>query len=111
MLNLAQLYEGWRNKLIPPADMKEQIEQVAKERLAICDRCSHQSENRKKTGRYHSIRPDVHCTECGCTLSAKTRCLACKCPINKWKEIMSEEQYDEIREELNIDNGEESASN
>jgi hypothetical protein len=28
---------------------------------------------------------DVHCVSCGCTLSAKTRCVSCDCPQGLWK--------------------------
>ena len=59
---------------------------VAKERLEICSKCTYQSERRKKTLGYSSIRMDVHCTHCGCTLSAKTRCMSCSCPIGLWQE-------------------------
>lgn len=99
MLNISQIYEGWKNKLIPAADMKEQIEAVSAERMEVCKGCPHYSENKKKQG-FKIIRPDVHCVSCGCTLSAKTRCLSCSCPKNLWKAIMTDEQYDEIREEI-----------
>lgn len=99
-LNLSQIYEGWKNRLIPASDMKEKIETVSKSRMEICGRCSHFSENRKKTGKFSTMRPDEHCTNCGCTLSAKTRCLSCSCPLNFWKGVMTEEQFDEIRNSL-----------
>jgi len=77
--------------------MKEQIETVANERLAICSQCSFQSEVRKRLSDYKTIRPDVHCTNCGCTLAAKTRCLSCSCPIGLWKEVLTSEQEEEIK--------------
>ena len=33
---------------------------------------------------YKTMRPDAHCANCGCTLSAKTKCLTCECPLKKW---------------------------
>ena len=42
------------------------------------------------------IRPDIHCTHCGCTLSAKTACLSCECPVGRWKAITTDEQEEEI---------------
>lgn len=79
--------------------MKEKIEHVAGERMAICDSCKWQSENRKKTG-WKNVRPDVHCTQCGCTLSAKTRCLSCECPIAKWTAVLSENEEEELKKEI-----------
>lgn len=72
---LSQIYEGWRNKLVPPEELKEVIAQVSKARTSICEQCPNHS-------KFHSsIRLDAHCTHCGCTLSAKTACLSCKCPL------------------------------
>lgn len=98
------MYEGWKNHLIPASDMKEQIKSVSESRMTICKECHYYSENRKKDG-YTSSRPDVHCTNCGCTLAAKTKCLSCNCPMKYWKAIMTDDQYDEIRNELG-ENGE-----
>lgn len=84
--------------------MKEQIKSVSESRMAICKECHYYSENRKKDGKYSSSRPDVHCTNCGCTLAAKTKCLSCSCPMKYWKALMTDDQYDEIRNTLE-DNG------
>lgn len=74
MLNFKQIAEGWKNVVIKD----EAIELVAKARLEICRSCEkHSSKNNTK-------RPDEHCTECGCPLISKTRCLSCKCPLEKW---------------------------
>mgnify|MGYP003647635188 CR=1 FL=1 len=34
-----QIYEGWKNMLVPPSEMKALIEQVSKDRLEICEAC------------------------------------------------------------------------
>lgn len=94
MINLSNVYEGWRNKLFPPADMKDLINRVSEERMVICNACENISTKHK------SIRPDVHCIDCGCTLSAKTKCLSCSCPIDKWKGMMTDDQYDEIKQAI-----------
>lgn len=91
-MSLTQIYEGWKNNLFPEEKLKEQIEQVSTERMAICDSCQFHSKN------YKTIRPDAHCTNCGCTLSAKTKCLSCACPLNKWSSVMTREQEDEYDE-------------
>lgn len=90
-MNISQIYEGWRNKLVPPAELKEQIGKVAEERIAICEGCEWHSKN------HESVRPDAHCTHCGCTLSAKTKCLSCSCPINKWAAVLTAQQEDEVK--------------
>lgn len=83
--------------------MKEQIKSVSESRMSICNECHYYSENRKKDGKYSFSRPDVHCTNCGCTLAAKTKCLSCSCPMDYWKSIMTDDQYDEIRNTLGDD--------
>lgn len=55
---------------------------------------------------YKSLRPDVHCTHCGCTLSAKTRCLSCSCPINLWKEVITKEEEENMKNESRKDTSE-----
>jgi len=91
-INIGQIYEGWKNKLLPDVDMKEQIDLVDAERTAICEGCANHSMNHK------TVRPDAHCVSCGCTLSAKTKCLSCQCPIDKWKAVLSDEQQDIIED-------------
>lgn len=90
MINFLHIYEGWRNKLIPPADLRETIQKVSAERLAICDSCVFHSKNHK------SARLDAHCTDCGCNLDAKSRCLSCSCPKNKWKALMESVEEEHI---------------
>lgn len=90
MSKLSQIYEGWRNNLLPPKDLEELIIVTSKQRMDICEQCAHHSK------RHKTIRPDAHCTHCGCTLSAKTKCLSCACPINKWGALVTAEQEDEM---------------
>jgi hypothetical protein len=47
------------------------------------------------------VRPDEHCTNCGCTLAAKTRCLSCECPLKKWMAVVkTHEEEQQLRKEL-----------
>lgn len=80
-MSIGQIYEGWKNHLLPEERQKAYIEEVSLERLAICNECEEHSSNKKD---YKTMRPDAHCTNCGCTLSAKTKCLTCECPLKKW---------------------------
>lgn len=93
-MSLSQIMEGWRNNLIPPAKLKQLIKETSRERMAICEQCPHHSKHHK------SIRPDEHCTYCGCTLKAKTKCLSCKCPINKWVALLSEEDEEQMKKTI-----------
>jgi len=77
-MSLGQIIEGWKNHLLPEERTKAFIEHVSNQRMAICNECEHVST------KHNTIRPDVHCTNCGCTLAAKTKCLTCECPLKKW---------------------------
>jgi hypothetical protein len=80
-MSLAQVIEGWKNHLLPEERNKAFIEHVSKERNDICIQCNEHSYNKPE---YTTLRPDAHCTNCGCTLAAKTKCLTCECPLKKW---------------------------
>lgn len=97
-INFAEIWEGWRNHLVPPSRLKEHILQVSEERLEICRNgpCEFHSSLHK------TLRFDEHCTECGCPLTAKTKCLSCECGIKKWLAVLSEEE----EESLNIEGDE-----
>jgi len=45
-INFSQIYEGWKNNLFPADEIKEQIRQVSRDRMAICDQCEWCSENK-----------------------------------------------------------------
>lgn len=85
-MDIKKIYEGWKNHILPKN--KDFINQISNKRLAICNDCEYHSKNHK------SIRIDTHCTNCGCTLSAKTKCLTCECPLQKW--ISEKEPINEI---------------
>jgi len=95
-MNFSQIYEGWRNKLVPPTEMKEIIAATSKERLSICDKCPLHSKNHKTP-----LRPDNHCTDCGCNLEAKAACLSCDCPQGKWLAVVDQEQEEQLKKDIN----------
>jgi hypothetical protein len=80
--------------------IKESVERVAEERTLICKGCSHNSDHQKKYNNYKTIRPDFHCTICGCGLHMKTRALSQECPAGKWKSYVSQEEEYEINKKL-----------
>lgn len=96
MINFSQIYEGWRNKLVPPADMKDMIQQVSKERLSICNKCPFHSKNHSTP-----LRPDAHCVDCGCNLEAKSACLSCGCPQDKWMAVVDDKQEEQLKKDIN----------
>jgi len=96
MINFSQIYEGWRNKLIPPADMKDMIQQVSKERVTICNDCPFHSKNHSTP-----LRPDAHCTDCGCNLEAKAACLSCSCPQDKWLAVVDQDEEEQLKSNIN----------
>ena len=81
---IKQIAEGWKNTLAPEEAKKQLITTVSRARINICRNCQYHS-------RHHNtpLRPDAHCTHCGCTLSAKTKCLSCECPLDipKWHPV------------------------
>lgn len=82
---------------MPPKKLKLLIDKVSSERLIICRGCPFDSINARARGE-HVVRLDEHCTECGCTLIAKTKCLHCSCPLSKWTALLSEEESSKIQE-------------
>lgn len=97
-MKIKEIYEGWRNNILPPEKLKEQIAVVGAERLAICEGCQNHSKN------HSTVRPDAHCVSCGCTLSAKTKCLSCSCPIKKWKAVLTDKEELEYKKYENTNN-------
>lgn len=81
-IKLSHLIEGWRNNILPPNDLKELINRVHQLRMKECNKCEFHSKNHSTP-----LRPDDHCTYCGCNLNAKTKCLDCECPIKKWLKV------------------------
>lgn len=89
------LAEGLKNKFLPKEELREIIESTHIERITICRECP------KNSLFNPNLRGDEHCTECGCNLALKTRCLSCKCPLDKWLALITEEDNEIIKMELN----------
>jgi len=53
---------------------------------------------RKNGKHYSSLRVDDHCTECGCVIALKTRCMSCECPLGKWLAELTEELENKLEE-------------
>jgi len=99
-MSIREIFEGWRNHILPPSHMKERIQAISEERLSICRGCPFHSSNKKG---YQTLRKDEHCTDCGCPLISKTKCLSCSCPQDKWAaELTPEEEQIIHDDEKNI---------
>ena len=85
-----KLLRNWRNNIFPPEKLKEAIIETSASRMEICNNCEHIST------KHNTLRKDVHCTDCGCTLAAKTKCLSCDCPLKKWMGIVTQEQEEQM---------------
>lgn len=94
VIKFKEIYEGWKNHILPEESIKDLIKEISEERLAICNNCEYHSKNNK------TFRLDEHCTECGCSLTAKTKCLSCNCPLEipKWTSYISREEELKIYE-------------
>jgi len=93
-IDLSQVYEGWKNNLLPSKELRPIISEVSKYRMSVCENCELHSKHHK------TFRLDDHCTDCGCTLSAKTKCLSCQCPKDKWLPVLESEKEEEIKTAL-----------
>lgn len=80
--------------------IKKTVEEIAKQRTAICNGCSLNSTYQKKFNNYKTLRPDFHCTDCGCDLHLKTRALSQSCPKGKWLAQITQEQEYELNKKL-----------
>ncbi len=96
-INLSHIIEGWRNHLIPSSVLKEKILEISNQRLEICRRCEYNSVNAPG----HTWLSNIyeHCTNCGCPLVQKTKCLSEGCEMKRWDAVLTEQEEDL----LNID--------
>lgn len=102
--NKAQILEGVTNSIFK----KEDVEQIAHERMGICRICKLYDE----TGNGCMVPGTQPCCNkdktisgtagCGCSLGFKTRSLSSSCPVGKWKAELSQEEEDALNEKLGL---------
>ncbi len=95
-IDIKGIMEGAWNSIF----VKQTVEEIAKQRTAICRGCSLNSDYQKRFNNYKSLRPDFHCTDCGCDLHLKTRALSQHCPKGKWLAQITQEQEYELNKKL-----------
>lgn len=86
--NKALIWEGFINKLF----RKRYVERIAAERQEICNYCDYLDE---KGDDCFISGTQPCCSECGCSLSMKTRSLASSCPLGYWDAVEPEEEETE----------------
>lgn len=69
------------------------VEEVAQERLAICNTCPN----------FDTIGDDCMvpgtqpcCKLCGCSMNLKARALSAKCDDNRWDAVLSQDEEDNL---------------
>lgn len=86
-----QIMEGIKNKIFK----KEHVEAEAALRWSICKECSFLDTKGSKC-----MMPGTQpcCSDCGCSLSLKTRALSSECPKGKWPALMTEKEEELLRQ-------------
>jgi hypothetical protein len=95
--NRKNIFQGIKNTWFSKAS----IEDIAFERMAICNQCPLLDTTGSKC-MVSGTQPC--CSVCGCKLAYKTRSLSSECPHPdgpKWKATMTEEEQDKYYAEIN----------
>lgn len=82
---------------------KEDIEEIAEQRMKICVKCSLYDAQ----GEGCFVKGTQPCCNqnkggCGCSLSLKTRALSSDCPMGHWKAELTEEEEDKLNQKLGL---------
>jgi len=106
-MNFKEIYEGWKNDILPSEKLRELIQHTSEERLDICKGCIAYDEK----GEGCALPLTAPCCNkhvkidgaqgCGCPLQKKTKCLSCECPAKKWMAVTTLEQEEFINNKLN----------
>ena len=94
-----QITEGIINSIFK----KEDVEEIAQQRMQICIYCSLYNED----GSGCFVPGTQPCCNqnkggCGCSLSLKTRALSSDCPMGFWKAELTQEEEDQLNQKLGL---------
>lgn len=94
-----QILEGITNSIFK----KEDVEQIAQERMKICFFCDLYTETDKGC----MVPGTAPCCNqdkggCGCSLGFKTRSLSSECPMGHWKAELTQEEEDKLNQKLGL---------
>jgi|TARA_R110000822_G_scaffold229723_1_gene361856 hypothetical protein len=98
--NADKIAEGIKNKLFK----KEHVEAIATDRFQVCVGCSLFDAKGDDC-----LAPGTQpcCSDCGCSLAFKVRSLSSDCPKGFWDSVTTEEQEEEIFEQIKIESNNE----
>lgn len=99
--NKGNILEGVKNSIFK----REDVEQIALYRLAICENCPSKLYDAEGTG--CMIPGTAPCCDlskggCGCSLGFKTRSLSAECELGHWSAELSVEEEDALNEKLGL---------
>jgi len=94
-----QILEGITNSIFK----KEDVEEVAAERMIICSQCDLYTEDDAGC----MVAGTTPCCNqlkggCGCSLKFKIRSLSSDCPLGKWKAVLTQEEEDKLNQKLGL---------
>ena len=87
--NADKIAEGVMNRVFK----KEHIEVMAEARMEICNECELLD---TKGDACFAPGTQPCCSDCGCSLSFKTRSPSSACPKEKWRAVLTEEQEEKL---------------
>lgn len=99
--NRNQIVEGVMNSVFK----REDVEQIADERMKICRRCP--SGCYDTSGEGCMVSGSQPCCDerkggCGCSLGFKTRSLSSDCPNGHWSAELTEDEEDIVKQKLGL---------
>jgi len=95
--NTSKITEGIKNNIFK----KDHVEAEAALRWAICKQCLYLD----KSGDSCAVTgTQPCCSDCGCSLTFKTRSLSSECTQGKWPALMTEEEEDLLNEQIEKNN-------
>lgn len=94
-----QILEGITNSIFK----KEDVEEIAKQRMGVCHYCDLYTENDKGC----MVAGTTPCCDqrkggCGCSLGFKARSLSSECPLGKWTAELTQEEEDQLNQKLGL---------
>lgn len=92
--NRKSIISGIKNNIFKNDD----IEKIAKLRMEVCMSCDNID---KEGSKCYMPGTQPCCGLCGCKLAWKTRSLSEKCDINKWDDLLTEEEESQLYDKLN----------
>jgi len=97
---ISNILEGWGNSIKDKFGLlnNPELKNISEKRLLTCDKCSLRDNNTCSRNRTDFVVETFRYMDedrikgqvfkgCGCSLSAKSLCNTCQCPLGKWINI------------------------